>query len=182
MQTFPPKIMFNSFQTPTEKRFPELLMRDLEGCSLLVVKHSQHPNQFCFKNAIVREIVYSLLLNSQREQLHSTIAEFLEGHHVSVCERDIVTEYPLWNLMQRLAEYYAKLAHHWKEAHNKAKAVYYLDLYAEQCLNTFDYNLAIELYKKLLDQIDTETPQEKVSKWHRKLGTAYMETSQCMHC
>lgn len=146
-----------------EKRYPELIRRDLEAIPLIKSNNTNQQNnnsnngddsqlEYSFKNSIVHEIVYGSLLNSQRELLHSAVANYYEVAHKKDVEK-----------------YYRHLAHHWKEAHIKERAIYYMDKYGDQCLDKFDYTIAISVYSKLLHQYGNEvdTGRMMVATWHR---------------
>ena len=70
-----------------------------------------------FRHIIAREAIYDLMLQSQRRELHGTVAAWHETHHAD-----------------ELDNYHGLLAHHWTEAENWRKAVQYLGLAGGQAL------------------------------------------------
>src|SRR6185503_10704815 len=75
---------------------------------------------YAFKHFITQEVSYSLMLFSQRRELHRAIAEWYEKYQAD-----------------DLSAYYALLAHHWSNAEQPAKAIEYLEEAGEQALRNF---------------------------------------------
>jgi tetratricopeptide (TPR) repeat protein len=90
--------------------------------------------EFSFKNQTVHEVVYQLMLFSQRRQLHKKVAEWYEQNHAD-----------------NLSSFSGLLAHHWKLSDanpNKAKN-YYVQA-GDQCLRIFSNREAVNFFMEAL--------------------------------
>jgi class 3 adenylate cyclase/tetratricopeptide (TPR) repeat protein len=93
---------------------------------------------YIFKHITFQEVAYNLLLFSQRRQLHSGIAEWLETVNA-----------------QDLSPYFPLLAHHWTRAEVPEKAINYLEKAGEQALRNGAYREAIDFIQQALTLADT---------------------------
>lgn len=71
--------------------------------------------RYSFKHTITQEVVYNLMLFSQRRQLHRAVADWYEKTYATDLE-----------------PYYASLAYHWSHAEENVKAIDYFKKAAEQ--------------------------------------------------
>ncbi len=110
-----------------------------------------------FKHALTQEVVYNLMLFSQRQQLHQAVAEWLERRHGA-----------------DLAPYYPALAHHWSRAEQTEKAVVYLGLAGEQALDNGAYEEAAAFLADALAVSRKATHGDALqqAEWSRKLAEA----------
>jgi ferric-dicitrate binding protein FerR (iron transport regulator) len=74
------------------------------------------------------------MLYAQRRQLHRLAAEWYER----TCSKD-------------LSPYYAHLAHHWRQADDPAKAMYYLEKASQQAMQTGAYQEAERFLQESLE-------------------------------
>jgi len=84
--------------------------------------------RYSFKNTITQEVVYNLMLFSQRRQLHRAVARWYEKTYA----RD-------------LAPHYASLAYHWSRAEENVKAIDYLKKAGEQARLNGEHEKATDL-------------------------------------
>jgi tetratricopeptide (TPR) repeat protein len=87
----------------------EQLLRDLKAIELIYEKSVFPELAYMFKHALTHEVAYSSMLVQRRKQLHHLIGVAIEELYVD-----------------RLAEQYEILAHHFSRAEEWAKAVHYL--------------------------------------------------------
>jgi class 3 adenylate cyclase/tetratricopeptide (TPR) repeat protein len=110
-----------------------------------------------FKHALTQDVVYNLMLFSQRQQLHQAVAEWLERRHSS-----------------DLSLYYPALAHHWGRAEVPAKAMIYLGRAGTQALESGAYEEAARFFQDALAQsqkADAPDPLLRAG-WRRELAEA----------
>jgi tetratricopeptide (TPR) repeat protein len=113
----------------------------LEGANLTVLESPEPRLAYLFKHVITQEAAYNLMLVSQRQQLHRTIAEWYEHTHAG----DLLSHAPL-------------LAYHWQGADVPDKAIVYLEQAGGQALETGAYREAVRVFSRLLD-LDDRTRQ-----------------------
>jgi len=131
------------------------------------------PNlSYIFKHIITRDVAYNLMLYAQREQLHRTIAEFLEKDR----QQEASARYPL-------------LAHHWSLATGEhredkaavAKARFYWQGAGEQAMAAGAFPDAVVFFRQALDYYEslpeTEQRVEEELELIKSLGTATFTTS-----
>ena len=117
------------------------------------------PPMYTFKHSLTQEVAYNLLLFEQRRDLHREVALWYEKMY----EKELATFYPT-------------LAHHWLNAEEPEKAIYYLGLAGEQALKSGAYREAIQFLTQLLDAYDLNkvdvAPIERAH-WERVLAEAF---------
>ena len=86
-----------------------------------------------FRHPVEQEAIYSLLLFSQRRQLHRAIAEWLERTYAS-----------------DLSLHLSSLARHWRGAEEFARAAYYLEKAGEQAQRDGNYQEAAHFFDESL--------------------------------
>ncbi len=86
-----------------------------------------------FKDNLVRETIYNLMLFAQRRQLHRAVAEWHERAYAG-----------------DLSPYYPLLAHHWSQAEDAAKTVHYLERAGEHARQTGAYQEALRYFRESL--------------------------------
>jgi len=121
---------------------------------------------FLFKHVILQEIAYGLLPYAQRRPLHRGVALWYEQAQA----REVSSLYPL-------------LAHHWRHAEEKAKALEYLEKAGRHALHALYANREAERFfgelLELADEMQAEASAsagaervERRSRWERELGEA----------
>ncbi len=88
---------------------------------------------YSFQDVLTHETAYNLMLFAQRRQLHRAVAEWHERTYAA-----------------NLLPYYATLAHHWRQAEDMAKAVYYLEKAGEQARLNGAYQEALAFFNESL--------------------------------
>jgi predicted ATPase len=124
---------------------------------------------FAFKHAITRQVVYNLMLFSQRQQLHHAIATHYEAVHAG-----------------DLAPYFSLLAYHWSKADAPGRAVAYLERAGDHALQNGAYQMAARAYGEALEvdvragvaQQDPGRDSAWRAKLERQTGQALLRTGQ----
>lgn len=121
---------------------------------------------FLFKHVVLQEIAYGLLPYAQRQPLHRNVALWYEQAQA----RDVSSLYPL-------------LAHHWRHADEKAKALESLEKAGRHALHALYANreaerffselleLADEMHAGASSPLDGEQAARR-ARWERELGEA----------
>jgi class 3 adenylate cyclase len=155
----------------------------LEGANLTALDTPEPNLAYLFKHGITQEAAYSLMLVSQRQQLHRTVAEWYEHTHAG----DLAPHAPL-------------LAHHWQAAGMPDKAIDYLEASGTQALGTGAYREAVRGLSRLLELDDRtrragrpgrperdaepargvspDAPTIRRARWEHQLGDAYLGLGQ----
>ncbi len=153
-RTFPLDLLRAVHPIESERRnLPERL-RALEALDL-VTGADGAPQ---FKHELTQEVVYNLMLYSQRQQLHQAAALCIEQRYAA----DLTPYYPI-------------LAHHWRRAEVPAKAMVYLGHAGGQALANGAYEEALRFLEDALAfdrQVDGRDALRRAT-WTRELAEAY---------
>jgi class 3 adenylate cyclase/tetratricopeptide (TPR) repeat protein len=118
------------------------------------------PNlAYSFKHSITLEVVYNLMLVSQRRDLHRAVAEWYELNHA----HDLI---PLSAL----------LAHHWREAKVDVKAIDYMEKAGEQALSNHANDEAVNFFADALaldEKAGLQNGAYRRAHWTRQLAEAH---------
>ncbi|MFZ0544722.1 MAG: AAA family ATPase [Candidatus Promineifilaceae bacterium] len=147
-------------------------MREQNQGGLVLSGTSQAARQYIFRNAITRDIAYSLLLFEQRRQLHKAVGEWYEARYAA-----------------DLTDHFGILAYHWQQSDSPVRAVQYLAKAGEQALKNGAYQEAVNFLSRLLELTDTyetewQLPDGRLSRetqlavWHRQLSQGYSGIGQ----
>jgi class 3 adenylate cyclase/tetratricopeptide (TPR) repeat protein len=133
----------------------------LERLDITVLETPAPDLAYFFKHVITQEVVYNLMLFSQRRQLHRAIAEWYEQAYRA-----------------DLSAHYALLAYHWGKAQDFARTIEYLEKAGEQAARNFANREAIEFFSealRLAESNDSGVERVRRARWERLLGEAYIE-------
>ena len=92
---FAARVLRSIYPVETERDAVEPMLPQLTGRDLLTPAPEQPEPAYLFKDAVLQDVAYNLMLYAQRRQLHRAMAEWIEAHPGS-----LASAYPL-------------LAHHW---------------------------------------------------------------------
>lgn len=170
---------------PIEEDRPLLpdYLQSLDRLNITALQASEPYLTYIFKHIIIHEVVYNLLLFSQRRELHRAVAEWYEQTYAD----DLHPYYPL-------------LAHHWQKAEVLPRAVDYLERAGEQALRDYANQEAVNFFQQALDLV-AKPPDERHepartgeqaaialaspgasqlrrARWERQLGEAYLGLGQ----
>jgi class 3 adenylate cyclase/tetratricopeptide (TPR) repeat protein len=142
---------------PSEVGELQEVLSELVGLDLIV---ESSPGSYDFKHALIREAAYEMLSFDQRRRIHRSVAMFMEG---------LEAQDPL----------YALLAHHWEQAGDHPKALFYFEKTGASALRKGANQEAIEAHSKSLELVH-QSPREfddvsdlRRSQWHVEIGQAY---------
>ena len=143
-------------------------LSQMEALDITAVHLPDPDLTYVFKHSIVQEVVYNLMLFTQRRQLHRTVAEWYESHY----EAD------------ELEPYYALLAYHWSKAEEGEKAIVYLELAGELALRNYSnveavyfFREAFGWYERLHQQANGHKPAVTLlrqARWARQMAQAHL--------
>jgi class 3 adenylate cyclase/tetratricopeptide (TPR) repeat protein len=162
-RTFPLDLLRAVHPIEADRRTLPECLRALEALDLVVT-----TNGACqFKHALTQEVVYNLMLFSQRQQLHQEVAVWLERRYVT-----------------DLTPYYPALAHHWRRAELPQKAVIYLGRAGEQALENGAYEEAARFLQDALAYARKAPEQDAVQQatWSRELAEAFYGLGRAEDC
>jgi class 3 adenylate cyclase/tetratricopeptide (TPR) repeat protein len=149
---------------PVERNQEEMLVSLDQLTRLAITQPAPPPPNlaYMFKHILTQEAAYNLLLFTQRQELHRTVAAWYEQAYAG--DRAAV---------------YAVLAHHWSLGQAPANAIVYLEAAGQQALRDFANQEAITFFHKaLLLASELEAPHDisplRRASWERSLGEAYL--------
>jgi class 3 adenylate cyclase/tetratricopeptide (TPR) repeat protein len=91
---------------------------------------------YIFKHIITQEVAYSLMLFSQRRELHRAVAEWYERVYAD----DLSPHYPL-------------MAHHWRRADDISRAINYLEKAGEDALHHYANEEAVNFFSEAIELV-----------------------------
>ncbi len=147
---------------PVDEQKPLLAqyIQELEEYDLILSEWSESDLRYVFKHIITQEVAYNLMLFSQRKELHHNVAEWYERTYAD-----------------NLAPYYPLLAYHWVNANGVEKALYYLSKAAEQALQSFANQEALNFLNQALE-LDAKNgyPTDTAirARWLLQIGRAHV--------
>ncbi len=102
---------------------------------------------YAFKHALMRDAAYGMQLQAHLKHLHAFAALAYEALYAD-----------------NLSEYYANLAYHYEQAEIEEKAIEYLKLAGDAAKNSYQNNIALNFYDRLLKyNLDDQTKIEILS-------------------
>ena len=113
----------------------------------LVDEETQVPElQYLFRHFITRDVTYGIMPGAQRRPLHRAVAKCLESS-----DGQQTTVFPL-------------LAHHWSEAADGPKAVFYLEKAGHQSMRDGAFREAVIFLSRAIDFMDTGAIKDQPKK------------------
>jgi len=138
------------------------LMEDLNKLATLeltpISNAAIDTRSYIFKHAITQDVVYELMLFSQRKDLHQRTALWYEA-----------------NLKAEIHLHAPRLAYHWAKAENWDKSTHYLEQAGDIALTQNDNQAAVNFFTEAIDANNKrEQPEQGIGEaiWFRKLGEA----------
>ncbi|KAF0249250.1 MAG: adenylyl cyclase, partial [bacterium] len=151
-RVFPFRTLQDIYPIDTDKDSISEHFQILETLDLTPLDRPAPDLVYIFKHIITRDVVYNLMLFSQRRQLHRAVAEWYEKIYAS-----------------NLTPYYSYLAFHWcKVAQDREpepklvwKAIDYLQKAGEQAVHRYVNQEAIGFFSEAIELIDSlpQTPE-----------------------
>jgi len=128
---------------------------------------------YIFRQSIIQEVAYNMMLFSQRRELHRAVAEWYEK-----------------NYAEDLSPLYALLAYHYRAANDTLKTMDYLGKAGEEALHNYANEEAVRSFSEALaliemltnteagkqhgEALDDASIQLRRANWELKLGEAYV--------
>jgi class 3 adenylate cyclase len=161
-RVFAMRVLHDIHPIDTDRPLLQEHLQRLEQLDLTPLDTPAPDTSYIFKHIITQEVAYNLMLFTQRQQLHRTVAEWYETTYA-----------------EDLSPYYPLLAHHYSQAEDKNKTIEYMVKSAEQALLQFANQEAISFMTetlKLAGEEPLHTPEARLqrAKWELMLGQAYL--------
>ena len=148
---------------PVVRKEPERVRRHLEAhrhLDLLQTDQIEELEGYAFRHGILRDVAYSLLLYSQRQQLHRNVVRWYEHAR----ERD-------------LSRYFALLAHHLEAADEPDRAADYLRREAERVFGLGLARQSVDIGRRAAALLGAEIPSDG-PELQREIGREFERISK----
>jgi len=132
---------------------------DLVRLDLMMPTKQQAEESYVFKQYLTGEVAYNMLLFSQREQLHTSVAEWYER-----------------TSPDNLAPFYSLLVYHFNRVGDDERTLKYCIKAGNQAANTFANLEALKFYEQALEldrKLGSPTPDIMRGEWHLQMGEVY---------
>jgi tetratricopeptide (TPR) repeat protein len=152
----------------TDRSLLRGFLDDLQLQDFTILDTPEPDLAYLFKHVVTQEVAYSLLLSTQRRQLHRAVAQWYEQTQTE----DLSPLYPL-------------LAHHWGRAEEPIRTLAYVELAGEQALRVGAYQEAVDFLTEALSLAAAVQPAPEAlrqARWHRQLGDAYEGLGRLREC
>src|SRR5262245_54939901 len=117
------------------------LLRELKALEIIYEQGLLPEPAYIFKHAVIQDVAYNSLLKERRRELHRAVGLAIEEL------------YP-----DRLADHAEKLAHHFVNGEEWAKAVTYLEQSGDKAKYAYANQAALDYYQRALDAAQRVTP------------------------
>jgi class 3 adenylate cyclase len=174
-----------------ERQYLRGYLATLKMAGFLCQKTSDDDQSYAFRQTIIRDVIYNLMLFAQRRELHRRLARWYETRYGSPVGTDAAAAN---SDARSLEPYYALLAEHWQMAEEALPAIGYLERAAEQALRSGLYRETIDLLRRAIaltgrlagaqNGASAGAPagplisRERRAHWECVLGKAYYNTGR----
>ncbi len=139
------------------ERVPDMLANTMRA--RLVDEERPDPDlHYLFRHSITRDVAYGTMPGAQRRPLHRAVARCLEFN-----KSEHATQHPV-------------LAHHWLQAADGPKALYYLESAGNQSMRDGAFREAVKFLSSAIELMDVgsieESPNRRAS-WDKDIGIAF---------
>ncbi|MBM3266502.1 MAG: AAA family ATPase [Candidatus Sericytochromatia bacterium] len=168
-RSFPLRILRAIFPIEEDKPRLQDYLEAMERLDLTPLETPPPETIYMFNHMMTHEVVYGLMLFSQRRELHQKCAEWFEDTFAT----DLTPYLPL-------------LAHHWSKAEHPARAATYYERAGEQAMQTGAYLEAARFFESAL-ATDGEAAEQarkrreavttdrlRRARWERLMGHAFL--------
>lgn len=155
---------------PIELEKPHLsdYLNTLDKMDITQIDQPEPSLAYIFRQTIIQEVAYNMMLFAQRRELHQAVARWYEKTYT-----------------EDLSPHYSVLAYHWRRANVIPKATEYLEKAGDEALKTFANEEATEFFSHALQLVEPQPGNESVAppddnllrqraRWEMKLGQAYV--------
>ena len=132
----------------------------LDQLSIIQKLYNGIDLSYMFRQILTQEVIYNLMLFSQREKLHREVAGWYEKKYAG-----------------ELAAYCQVLAYHFERSDDKSRAISYLESSGEMALQNYANEEAVAFYSRLLKLVDAngfQLTNIKKAQCEFKLGEAWV--------
>jgi class 3 adenylate cyclase/tetratricopeptide (TPR) repeat protein len=161
---FPIDLLYDVLkQISTIEYEAQVVVQHLEELEMsgFILEVQQSPPVFCFASGMVPDVLYNLMLFSQRKAVHEKVAEWLEANEATQGPIQIV------------------LAYHWKRAESWAKALAFMSKCAVRSMSQGAFMEAISMFLDCVETAKHLAGSEAVEQvanmgsWYRMIGESY---------
>lgn len=145
---------FDFHAMPTNAAYLQRVLDEIAGAQLIRLL-DDNDTAYLFKHALVQDTTYTSLLRQDRKRLHRLVAESLERMN-----------------SERLDEFAPRLAEHFEEAGETARALVYLERAAAKAATHFANREALGFYTRALDAAH-ELHTDTLDSLYRARGVVY---------
>lgn len=152
-------ILRDIFPLKEEQANLKAIVEDLVRLDLMIPTKQQADESYVFKQYLTGEVAYNMLLFSQREQLHTSVAEWYER----TCP-------------DNLAPFYSLLVYHFSHVGDDERTLKYCIKAGYQAANTFANLEALKFYEQAIEldrKLGSSTPDMLRGEWHLQMGEVY---------
>jgi len=152
-------ILKDIFPLKEEQETLKEFVDDLVRLDLMIPTSQQADESYVFKQYLTGEVAYNMLLFSQREQLHRSVAEWYER-----------------SSPDNLAPFYSLLVYHFSRVGDDRRTLKYCVKAGYQASNTFANLEALKFYEQALEldrKLGSPTPDAMRGEWHLQMGEVY---------
>ena len=152
-------VLRDIFPLKEEQDNLKTFLDDLVRLDLMIPTKQQAEESYVFKQYLTGEVAYNMLLFSQREQLHTSVAEWYER-----------------TSPDNLAPFYSLLVYHFSRVGDDERTLKYCVKAGYQAANTFANLEALKFYEQAIEldrKLGSPTPDIMRSEWHLQMGEVY---------
>lgn len=163
-RTFEYRTLHDIHPLETDRPHLSTYLETLGSLDITILEAPDPTLTYIFKHIITQEVAYSLMLFSQRRELHRIVALWYEETYAD-----------------DLSPYYPLMAHHWRRADEISTAINYLEKAGEDALHHYANEEAVNFFSEAIELVQhhEQTHNGAPSKMRRgalevKLGQAYI--------
>jgi class 3 adenylate cyclase len=142
-------------------------LQDLARLDLALPAEEEQLEAYTFKHAITQEVIYSLMMPEQRQELHRAIAEWYEAHY-----------------QDDLTPFLSLLAFHWRRCGSLGRATEYLVRAGQNAISQHANTEAVQFLTEALrlDSQSRQATKDRRGQWEGYLAEAYLKLSDFASC
>jgi len=152
-------VLRDIFPLKEERDNLKTFLDDLVRLDLMIPTKQQAEQSYVFKQYLTGEVAYNMLLFSQREQLHTSVAEWYER-----------------TSPDNLAPFYSLLVYHFSRVGDDERTLKYCVKAGYQAANTFANLEALKFYQQAIEldrKSGSPTSDLVRGEWHLAMGEVY---------
>lgn len=123
------------------------ILLNLESAAFLRSEDNAHDLEYAFRQPLLREVAYHMLLQADRRVYHEVAAQGMETLFA-----------------ERLEEYYEQVAYHYARSNNREKAIEYLIKAGQKAMHLFDTIAAQTCFTSALKEMEGLSHEQRERK------------------